>query len=705
MRLVSGRRLLCVCVCVPFIQTFPSDFTGMFSGRFVFFLDFIFADEDWLEKKRRSDELTNSTTNAPPPRRQLTKQQYSALEKLTQEQAERLQRNERSERSERIERTERSSDHQPQQQQQQPPSYLYPLQKQSSHVSNGNAMNARQEEEIKPKLVRPRNLDFKQILSEKQFVPSDEIDEEDHDFNDDVQKFRNDSYMADKHMDKNKMISDSKLIKRVKGGGGGGGNQNDDDDDDDVVVDEAYRYRQREIIGKYRNENRIDDDFIRTYRENLTDKQKYRESLMEKQRNVQNTTTHNGGMYRERQLDDGFRVREPNGGVAIDAKGSSKGSSGKGKQYGSGESRGIDETTVDRKAYRQKPKAIPGYDDTDFERNPYKEPDSLPYRESIERMIKSPAMRYKAFNDNNGGGSGYRGIEYDEERLSDEKDRFVAYPLNEKYREMRISQQYPNEVPQEYVGGGGGVNTAERMSSRQRYKEMKQRSASRSPDTVMRVPPKERFQNAKEKFKAIERDRPYGVEHAPPPPSHPDRSYPVDKLRASRRIDSQPIEAIVHNGNQRHLPPRQDPNLDWSSDDEHFGRGDSQHASMSLHRQQQPPPPLHQQHQQHPSSNGRHGPPREHYEKNIQSRIVPSKSLGNLANKGGYRHSYAEHVIRCHVIVDASVWPPSIHIDFNAQMHWHRLPMQSHKNIQIFFLFLCHVSITYNLNEQKSTNK
>lgn len=599
---------------------------------FVFvFRIFFFADEDWLEKKRRSDELTNSA--AMPPRRPLSKQQYTALEKLTQEQAERLQRNER------MERSERSLE-------QQPPSYLYPLQKQTHHVPSNSLLNARlersaygkeddrkystaatppKEEEIKPKLVRPRNLDFKQILNEKQFVPSDEMDDEDQDFNDDVQRFRNDSvkYIADKQNEKNKLISEAKLLQRakvalpVK-------NVIDDDEDEE---DEGYRYRQREIVderkAKYRNENMDDDEFIR-YRENLTDKQKYRESLMEKQRNVQNSS-----MYRERQLEDGFRVREPNV-AAIEPKSSYKGSSGKGKY--SGENRNVEDTTVDRKAYRQKPKAIPDYDDIDFERNPYKEPDSLPYRESIERMIKSPAMRYKAFEENGGG---YRDCDYDDERLSDEKERFAAYPLNEKYREMRINQ-YPNEVPPEYVGGNvnvGGSGGGERMSSRQRYKEMKQRSQSRSPDTVMRVPPKERFQNAKEKFKAIERDRPYGVDHAPTV----ERPYTVDKLRASRRIDAQrhePIEAIVHNTNPRHLPPRQDPNLDWSSDDEHFGRGDAHHASLSLHRQQQP---------QHSSStNGRHAPPtREHYEKNIQSRIVPSKSLGNLANKG-YRHSYAE---------------------------------------------------------------
>lgn len=552
------------------------------------------------------------------------------MEKLTQEQAERVQRNERNERNARMERLP----------DQQPPSYLYPLQKPTHHVPSGSLLNGRlertvygkeddrkystaatppKEEEIKPKLVRPRNLDFKQILSDKQFVPSDEMDDDDQDFNDDVQRFRNDSvkYIADKQNEKNKLKSDLKMGQRSKGVVAPAKNAIDDDDEDE---DEMYRYRQREIIddrkGKYRHENMDDDEFIR-YRENLTDKQKYRESLMEKQRNVQNNS-----MYRERQLDDGFRVREPNI-AAVEPKSSYKGS-GKAKYVG--ENRNPEETTVDRKAYRQKPKAIPGYDDIDFEGNPYKEPDSLPYRESIERMIKSPALqRYKTFEDN----GGYRDRDYDGERLSDDKDRFAAYPLSEKYRDMHINQ-YPIEAPQEYVGGSGNGG-GERMSSRQRYKEMKQRSQSRSPDTVMRVPPKERFQNAKEKFKAIERDRPYSVEHVP----SIERPYPVDKLRGSRRIDGhqrhEPIEAIVHNTNPRHLPPRQDQNLDWSSDDEHFGRGDPQQASLSLHRQQQ-----------HSATNGRHAPPREHYEKNIQSRIVPSKSLGNLANKGGYRHSYAE---------------------------------------------------------------
>lgn len=569
------------------------------------------ADEDWLEKKRRSDEHMNNKS----VRRPVAKKQFGDEEKVS---------------------PERSPE--------QPPSYLYPLQKQAYVIPSNTSSNPRldrisyakddnrlpaKEEEIKPKLMRPRNLEahFKQILSEKQFVPSDEMDDDDQDFNDDVERFRNDSvkYVAERNNEKNMKIhaNDSKHLQRTKSAPI---KANDDD----------YRYRHREPVNepavngklsKYRTDEEIEDEEITRYRENLTDKQKYRESLIERQRNVQN-------MYRERQLNDGFRAKEQPISTAHETKGPYKHS----PKYDSAEYE-PQEPTIDRKAYRHQAHALPNYDDIDFSRNPYKEPESLPYRQSIDRMMKSPAMRYKSFED-----SGYRDVEYDEECLSEEKHRFGAYPLTEKYREMRISQ-YPNE---DYNNGKGGMyEPDDRISSRQRYKEMKQRSQSRSPDTVMRVPPRERFQNAKEKFKAIERDRPYVVDKviidrpyvAEKIIDRPyvveklsDRPYMVEKIKNSHRLDGggrhEQHEPISHL-NTRHLPPRQDPMLDWSSDEEQFGRGE-QPTSMTHHRpqQQSPAPP-----------NGRIVP-REHYEKNMQSRMASSKSLGNLVK--GYRHSYAE---------------------------------------------------------------
>lgn len=399
----------------------------------------------------------------------------------------------------------------------QPPSYLYPLQKQAYIIpsentkripytkENGRDHTLPKEEEIKPKLVRPRNLEahFKEILNDKQFVPSDEIEDEDQDFNDDEQRFRNESvkYVADRSIEKNKVVEPVKHVQRTKSA------------PTKQQVDNDYRYHHRNLDvadhptngkeSKYRKDD-VDEAENTRYRENLTDKQKY-----EKQRN----------MYRERQLVDGFRVKEPN--VSSQSHHESKGPYKNKPKYDNGNDFDAEETTDDHKVYRHKSKVPRNYDDMNFERNPYKEPASLPYHESIERMIKSPAMRYKSFED-----SGYREGDYEDERMSDEKDRFGGYPLTEKYHDMRISQ-YPNESA-DYLKSSSSANGMypldERHSSRQRYKEMKQRSQSRSPDTVMRVPPKERFQNAKEKFKAIERDRPFIVEKIS------DRPYVIEKI-------------------------------------------------------------------------------------------------------------------------------------------------------------------------------
>lgn len=541
------------------------------------------TDEDWLEKKRRADELMGL-----PTRRPLPKHKYSALEKLTQD---------------RLDQAERAALEQ-QQQQQRPPPYLYPLQKPAYIVPASNSSsNSRldsdeqhyvvpKEEEIKPKIVRPMNLDFKQL------IPSNEMDDEDEDDDDDDQDFHNDEirfrnenvkYRGEKHLnEKNKKMLSSDAVKHLQRTRSAS-----------HEVDEP-QYRHRRSNGNAKMENKMkyrcddddeedeidaDENQFNRYRENLTDKQKYRESLIEKQR-------YSNGGYRERQLDDGFRIREP---IPIESKCSGGGGGSSKAKYEP------DEVSNDRKGYRQKMKASNGgYEDCDFDRNPYKEADSLPYRESIERMMRSPAIQYKSYED--------RG--------------FVDEPLIEKYREMRVNQ-YPNEIDEQPRHGG-----------RQRYKDHKHRSQSRSPDTVMRVPPLERFQNAKEKFKAIEREHPFVVEQVVS-----DRPWNggsgiggvADKIRQSRRMPEPP----------RHLPPLpMHSQLDWSSEDEQIHSMQRQSAGS----RRLPPQQSHQldwsseDEQMHPTSNVR-VVPREHYEKNPQ-RIASSKSLGNLVK--GYRHSYAE---------------------------------------------------------------
>lgn len=438
----------------------------------------------------------------------------------------------------------------------------------------------KKEEEIKPKLVRPRNLEahFKHILQEKRYT-APPADDEDRGY-DDRQRFGNEKqkYGAEWKNEKNKQ-PEGKSLGRTKSNPIKG-------------PEHDGRYHENDHMGSGKAAERSkyigdDDDSVR-YRENLTDKQKYRESILEKQRNVQN-------VYRDRQMDEGYHRKDAHSSHNVHEPISKSQPRIKSK-YDNVKADYKEDTTLDRKGYRHKGKMPPNYD-MEFDRNPYKEPESLPYRESIERMIKSPAMRYKSFEDNS-----HRDFDYDDERVTPEKERYHVYPPTEKMRDLRPYQHDPREYSHSPVT----YEVDEHHASRPRYREPNKRSVSRSPDTVMRVSPKDRFENAKEKFQAIERDRPYIKE----------------KAKSSRRSMDPPgrgsMEAmpVAHTGG-RHLPPHQhDAMLDWSSEEDHHD-----------YNRTPPPPPL---------SNRS----KEHYEKNPSSRMAPAKSLGNLVK--GYRHSYAE---------------------------------------------------------------
>lgn len=196
-------------------------------------------------------------------------------------------------------------------------------------------------------------------------------------------------------------------------------------------------------------------------------------------------------------------------------------------------------------------------------RNPYRQAEATPYQESIEKMMKSPVMRYKSF---------------DEPRY----EREVGPATSDKWDAI---ERYPEELPRVVTSG--------------RRPEERQRSMMEhmTPDsTLQKASPRDRFQNAKEKFQAMERDR------------APVAKKPVtEKLSSNNRRSVERFESL----------PSQYPSA-WSSDEEVMA----------------PPPPR---------NNYKELPPNNRYpglDRDPAGRMLPAKSLGSLVK--GYRHSYAE---------------------------------------------------------------
>lgn len=399
----------------------------------------------------------------------------------------------------------------PTQRTEKPPSYLYPLQKPAYIIptskkeyndSDNETIDSPppKEEEIKPKLVRPRNLDahFKQILNERY------MEEKDHDADQQLSNeerfFRNDSVQYNRSMEKRKIHSGSssmnKNVQRTKSA------PTPKDVDE---PDEELRHRYHESKSGHNTNDRLrksrdsfDDDNCE-YNENLTDKQKYHQSLMKKQQPP----------VRE-YYDDGFRPKEPP--VRSEMKSRNEPVKSTKPYYE------VDERTVESKKYR--PKGKPSYDD-EFERKPYKEPESMPYRESSD--IKSPVMRYKSYDE-----CEYRDNECEDECTS-ECD--VPQPFRPKYRGM-----YDDH-------------------SRQFYRDVKRTS----PDIH-----DGRFHQAKEQFRSMERYR-----------QEVDRPYPVEKSNHSRRMMPMPrpdFDVIPPPPPPpKHYPQRPNAMVEWSSDED-FGR-------------------------------------------------------------------------------------------------------------------------------------
>jgi hypothetical protein len=210
-----------------------------------------------------------------------------------------------------------------------------------------------------------------------------------------------------------------------------------------------------------------------------------------------------------------------------------------------------------------------------IERNPYREPDSLPYRESMESMMKSPVMKYKS-----------RG---NYERRS---------PSEERYR---VDPHSPRK-------------SSGRNFSHEREHYVKEVSPM---STMKKTSPKDRFQDAKEKFQAM------------------------DKIRLQQ-------ESKQSLGVRRSEPSRYEKDYRQS-----YSPEPRYHAQNEWSSEEELPPPVREfreapRHHREHRERERDREPRDRH-------IGPAKSLGNLAK--GYRHSYAEPLKYCGRVGLAAIEP------------------------------------------------
>lgn len=362
--------------------------------------------------------------------------------------------------------------------------------------------------------------------------------------------------------------------------------------------EKRYYEKERSQERYYRDDEPISDiaryNDKKTEKENLTDKQKFRESLIELQ---------NSSRYREKYSDQGqdyyqqqkTSASRQNHPEALD---NNKYAPKIKSKFESAERSGYKgETTIERSNYRNKAtdkklarvyseKSALGYDS----HNSYKEAESLPYRDNIDRVVKSPVIRYNSFDE-----STFGDIIANDEHRSRERD--AIFVQQEKIRQT--SRYHNAEPPSRYPERDDFNASRRRVIDSQR---------DRSPETVLRISPKDRFQNAREKFQAIERER-----------SYHDLGQHIRRTEPRR-------SSLERNGNVIVQHRYDNRKADWSSDEEQQPQQQISRRVVPTSYHEVDSFVAHEQHM--PSSRA----------------LGAAKSLGNLVK--GYRHSYAEPIAR-----------------------------------------------------------
>ncbi|XP_055601612.1 serine/arginine repetitive matrix protein 5 isoform X2 [Uranotaenia lowii] len=350
------------------------------------------------------------------------------------------------------------------------------------------------------------------------------------------------------------------------------------------IPDESSGFRKPHNGGKYYDG--YDND---RYHENLTDRQKYREMVSETGNHCDDSPKRMSA-YR-----DGFREYSPERVIKTKYSPSfddhrefrierefrehPRSSSNNRERHRAAR----DESLEDR--YRG------GFND----RRPYREPEERVSRDLVDSNGKNPNPRHKPAGNS----------KHSNDRYDDRWEREPMYP-----EDCEPEEKYRDDLPR-YREEAKKSPVMKKIEARNKSIEIK---TSSPESTIRKVSPKDRFQNAKEKFQQMERER-YEQERIER--ERQEREHMMQAKRATeapRRSSLEPVVVSSHESNG------------WSTEDE----VDDFPARV-------PPRSTH-------SGGYRELEPNDRYpgldREPIPSRIVPAKSLGNL-NKG-YRHSYAE---------------------------------------------------------------
>ncbi|XP_065092968.1 zinc finger CCCH domain-containing protein 13 [Ochlerotatus camptorhynchus] len=350
---------------------------------------------------------------------------------------------------------------------------------------------------------------------------------------------------------------------------------------------ENYMYKKSNGPGKYYDG--YENDKVR-YRENLTDRQKYHEIISESSKYQDESPKHRG-------MRDGYREYSPE------------------RVHRNKYSTSYDDHRdfkIERD-YRDpvKPpsKREPPYirdespDDryrADFnERRAYKESEPMVYRDSSDKNGKAPLTRFKSSEE----------PKHSRDRYDDRWERQPMYPEDrsseDKYRD--VSSRYRDDIRKSPV--------MKKIEARAKMVEIK---TSSPESTIRKVSPKDRFQNAKEKFQQMERER---HEEERIERERQEREQIIHNKRASeapRRSSIEPVVVSSHESNG------------WSSEEDEEeedirSRGPPRSANSAGYRE---------------TETTERYPGLDREPRMPSSRMMPAKSLGNLTK--GYRHSYAE---------------------------------------------------------------
>ena len=304
---------------------------------------------------------------------------------------------------------------------------------------------------------------------------------------------------------------------------------------------ERYRHATDHMDHSKYKHSQSYESYDQHERENLTDRQKYREIVENKKYHKHPQESPRHEMNRSKDYRNDSRDYSPERLRTIQRKSKSS------DRY---------EPPLEKHVHERNKHKVP---EDYVERNPYREPESLPYHESIENMMKSPVIKYKSR------------IPYER---SPPRESYPVDPRDLSGQRKQSSRKFSNSLNQErevYIKESSPMSTMKRTS------------------------PKDRFQDAKEKFQAMEKIR---LQH---------ESRPVVNVRRT-----EPSRYEKDYRNSYSPEPRYQAQNEWSSEEE-FAANVREYRDVNVHQR-------HQQQQ--------------------QRYMAPAKSLGNLTK--GYRHSYAE---------------------------------------------------------------